>query len=62
MARGFLARLAQGLVQDLIVMANVFGVATGISAAVCLCYGLPLFGGFLEVGAVFYIRSQSIFD
>jgi len=64
--RGFFPRLLRGILKELIVMAIVFAVATGISAAVCFYYGLPLIlsliGGFLSVGAVFYIKSDSIFD
>jgi hypothetical protein len=66
MTRGFFPRLLRGILKELIVMAIVFGVATGISAAVCLYYGLPLIlsliGGFLSIGAVFFIKSDSIFD
>lgn len=64
--RGFFPSLLRGILKELIVMAIVFAVATGISAAVCFYYGLPLIisliGGFLSVGAVFYIKSDSIFD
>ena len=57
MARGFFPRLMRSIPQDLIVVASVFVVARGISAAVCLYYGLPLvlslIGGFLSIGTVF---------
>ena len=60
----FFAGLLRSILQDLIVMAIVFGVATGISAAVCFYYGLPLalslIGGFLAIGAVFVVKSNSI--
>lgn len=63
---GFLSRLVSGIVRELAAMAIIFAVATGISAAVCLYYGLlpllSLIGGFLAVGAVFYVRSASLFD
>ena len=62
---GFFAALFRGILQDLIVMAIVFLVATAICAGVCIYYGLPLVlslaGGFIMLGVVFWFRSSSLF-
>ena len=66
MLRDFFPRLVSGILRDLLVMAIVFAVATGISALVCLYYGVPLIlsliGGFLAVGAALFFYSASVFD
>jgi hypothetical protein len=66
MGRGFFPDLVRDILGQLIVAVVVFVFATGVSAAVCLYYGLPLvlslIGGFLAIGAVFFIKSISMFD
>ena len=64
--KSFFIEFLQNTLKDLLLMAIVFSVTTGISAAVCLYYGVPLWvsliGGFLSLGLIFFIKSYSIFS
>ena len=64
--RSFFIEFLQNTLKDLLLMAIVFSVATGISAAVCLYYSVPLWlsliGGFLSIGVIFFVKSNSLFD
>jgi len=59
MFRGFFGDLFTGILRDLMVITIVFILATGISALVCLYYGLPLVlslvGGFLVIGVFLFL-------
>ena len=62
--KSFFIELLQNILKDLLLMAIVFSVATGISAIVCLYYGAPVWlsiiGGFLSIGVIFFIKMHSI--
>ena len=63
--RGFFAGLVNSLARSLILWLSAFAVGTGVSAAVCLYYGVPLvfslIGGFLVLGIALALMSESLF-
>ncbi|NNF15124.1 MAG: hypothetical protein HKN70_00185 [Gammaproteobacteria bacterium] len=60
---GFFRDLLSGILRDLLVVVIVFILATGISALVCLYYGLPLqlslIGGFLVIGVFLFLHYHA---
>ena len=63
--RGFFAEIFNALAKSLVVFISAFAVGTGVSAAVCLYYGVPivfsLLGGLIVLGIALALTSGSLF-
>lgn len=65
-SRGFLASLFMGLVQEAVKLIIAFAIGTGVGAAVCWYYSIPLIisllGGFLVLALALAFMSDSLFS
>jgi len=63
--RGFFAEILSALAKSFVVFISAFAVGTGVSAAVCLYYGVPivfsLLGGLVVLGIALALTSGSLF-
>lgn len=64
--RGIIGELLNTLTRSLIFCFSAFAVGTGVSAAVCLYYGVPLvfslISGFLVLGIAFALMTGGMFS
>ncbi|MGI9395325.1 MAG: hypothetical protein ACR2OY_11815 [Boseongicola sp.] len=63
--RGFFAEIFNALAKSFVVFISAFAVGTGVSAAICLYYGVPLIfsllGGLIVLGIALALTSGGLF-